>query len=203
VNVVIPSSVLTQGCLHFSTWVALNDIPGMQRPRDAKGPNWEQLDASGGTRLGPWGPSIGGGGASEVYDTRPKGWIPPTANATASIPKPPFPSAIRLSFVLTGGGRFAPRGTLQSDLTGTSEKGDLRFTGINGLPSTPGSMIRVGDEWIAYSRSTRSAGLLEFAEKSIPDGPGRGARRSRVVAHTRGEVIRVGQGYSLVRAIPR
>ncbi|HEX3132374.1 MAG TPA: hypothetical protein VHX44_02195, partial [Planctomycetota bacterium] len=201
-NVVIPSSVLTQGCLHFSVWVALNDIAGMQRPKDGNGqPDWEQLDASGGTRLGPWGPSIGGGGQKEVYDTRPKGWIPPTANATASIPKPPFPSAVRLSFVLTGGGRFAPRGTLQSDLPSTPEAGELRFTGITGLPSTPGSMVRIGDEWIAYD--TLRAGHLTYPDKSIAGGPGRGARRSHVVAHERGAVLRVGQSYSLVRAIPR
>jgi hypothetical protein len=198
----MPSAVLTQGCLHFSAWVALNDIPGMQRPKDARGqPDWEQIDANGGTRLGPWGPSIGGGGQSEVYDTRPKGWIPPAANTAVTVPKPPFPSAIRLSFVLTGGGRFAPRGNLQSALTDGPQAGDLRYTGINSLPSTPGSMVRVDDEWIAYQRI--AGGRLFFEDHAPERGPGRGARRSLVKAHERGATIRVGQSYSLVRAIPR
>ena len=201
-NVVVSSSVLTQGCLHFSAWVALNDIPGMQRPKDAKGqPDWEQLDASGGTRLGPWGPSIGGGGQSEVYDTRPKGWIPPTANGGATVPKPPFPSALRLSFVLTGGGRFAPRGILQSDLDDGIAAADFRYAGLGALPTAPGSMVRVGDEWIAYQFVR--GGKIGYADHAVVSGPGRGARRSRVQAHQRGSTIRVGQSYSLVRAIPR
>jgi len=202
-SVVIPSAVLTQGCLHFSAWLALNDIPGMQRPKDQRGqPDWEQLDANGGTRLGPWGPTINNGSdGEEVYDTRPQGWVPPTANAVRSNPKPPFPSAIRLSFVLTGGGRFSPRGSLQSELTTVADAGFLRYTGINALPSAPGSMVRVDDEWIAYQQIT--GGRLLFEAHSPELGPGRGARRSRVAAHQRGATIRVGQSYSLVRAIPR
>jgi len=204
-NVVIPSAVLTQGCLHFSAWLALNDIPGMQRPKtldERQQPDWEQLDANGGTRLGPWGPTINNGSdGEEVYDTRPQGWVPPTANAVRSNPKPPFPSAIRLSFVLTGGGRFSPRGSLQSELTTVADAGFLRYTGINALPSAPGSMVRVDDEWIAYQQIT--GGRLLFEAHSPELGPGRGARRSRVAAHQRGATIRVGQSYSLVRAIPR
>ncbi len=202
-SVVIPSAVLTQGCLHFSAWLALNDLPGMQRPKNARGqPDWEQLDFNGGTRLGPWGPAINNGSnGAEVYDTRPQGWIPPAANVARSIPKPPFPSAIRLSFVLTGGGRFSPRGTLQSDLTDVAQAGDLRYTGINSLPSAPGSMVRVDNEWIAYQRIT--GGKLIFEAHTPELGPGRGARRSQVAAHPRGATIRVGQSYSLVRAIPR
>ena len=41
------------------------------------------------------------------------------------------------------------------------------------------------------------------APAPVYDGPGRGARRSKVAEHKRGAVIRVGQSYSLVRAIPR
>ena len=200
--ITISSSVLTQGCLHFSSWIALNDIPGMQRPKNAADqPDWEQLDANGGTRLGPWGPSLNGSHSSEDYDTRPKGWIPPAQNVIALTRKPPFPAAIRLSFVLTGGGRFAPKGLLQSELTAVAGAGDLRYSGFTGLPSTPGSMVRVDDEWIAYTNN--GGGRLSFFDYSVNDGPGRGARRSTVAAHTRGAVIRVGQSYSLVRAIPR
>lgn len=202
ITVVIPSAVLTQGCLHFSVWVALNDIPGMQRPKDTRGqPDWEQIDANGGTKLGPWSRSINGGGQAEVYDTRPQGYVPPTANNGAVVPKPPFPSAIRLSFVLTGGGRFAPRGTLQTPLPDSAGAVEMRYTGINNLPSAPGSMVRIDDEWIAYQRI--SGGRL-FVEDHTPElGPGRGARRSQVKTHERGATIRVGQSYSLVRAIPR
>ncbi len=204
ITLVIPSSVLTQGCLHFSSWIALNDIRGMQRPKDQYNqPDWEQLDVNGGTHLGPWGPSIiSGNQSSEVYDTRPKGWIPPAQNAIALTRKPPFPAAIRLSFVLTGGGRFAPKGLLQSELTDNAKiGGELRYSGFTGLPSTPGSMVRVEDEWIAYANNI--SGRLEFLAPSPNDGPGRGARRSTVTEHKRGAVMRVGQSYSLVRAIPR
>jgi hypothetical protein len=209
-TLVMPSSVLTQGCLHFSSWIALNDIPGMQRPKNAADqPDWEQLDTNGGTLLGPWGPEIGSSGQSgEVYDTRHKGWIPGATGAGALSRKAPFPAAIRLSFVLTGGGRFAPKGILQSDLTdNVNTTGELRYSGFTGLPSTPGSMVRVEDEWIAYANNT--AGRLGFnaaplgATAPVYDGPGRGARRSKVAEHKRGAVIRVGQSYSLVRAIPR
>ena len=207
-TLVIPSSVLTQGCLHFSCWIALNDIPGMQRPKDRNNlPDWEQLDTNGGTLLGPWGPTIRASSQSaEVYDTRPK-VIPPVQNAIALTRKPPFPSAIRLSFVLTGGGRFAPKGILQSDLTDGVDAGNLRYSGFTGLPSTPGSMVRVDNEWIAYANN--AGGRLDFhaaplnAAAPVYDGPGRGARRSKVVQHLRGAVIRIGQSYSLVRAIPR
>lgn len=201
VNVVIPSQVLTQGCLHFSAWLALNDIPGMQRPKTRNQPDWEKIDSNGSSILGPWGKSITGNGQAEVYDTRPQGWTPPTATGAAINPKPPFPSAIRLSFVLTGGGRFAPRGTLQDALGDSAEGQSIRFTGIKGLPSIPGSMVRIDDEWIAYEAIR--GGKLEVPNHSPDGGPGRGARRSTVAKHERGAVIRVGQSYSLVRAIPR
>lgn len=200
-SVVIPSQVLTQGCLHFSAWLALNDIPGMQRPKTRNQPDWEKTTADGSTILGPWGKSINNGGQTEVYDTRPQGWMPPTTTGTATNPKPPFPSAVRLSFVLTGGGRFAPRGTLQDQMDASSAGGEYRFTGIKGLPTIPGSMVRIGDEWIAYTGIR--GGRLVVPEHSVDGGPGRGARRSTVAAHERGAEIRVGQSYSLVRAIPR
>jgi prepilin-type N-terminal cleavage/methylation domain-containing protein len=200
-NVVIPSQVLTQGCLHFSAWLALNDIPGMQRPKTRNQPDWEKIDSNGGSILGPWAKSLNGSGQSEVYDTRPQGWTPPTATGAVLNPKPPFPSAIRLSFVLTGGGRFAPRGTLQKKLDLTTTGEEFPFTGIKGLPTIPGSMVRINDEWIAYTGIRN--GKITVPDHSVDGGPGRGARRSTVAAHERGSVIRVGQSYSLVRAIPR
>jgi prepilin-type N-terminal cleavage/methylation domain-containing protein len=201
-RILVPSTVLTQGCLHFSAWVALNDIPGMERPKDQqKQPDWEQIDSNGNTRLGPWGRPIGGSGSEEAYDTRPKGWLPPGPTQTTAIPKPPFPSALRLSFVLTGGGRFAPQGSLQDDLASDAAAGSFRFTGLQGLPSAAGSMVRVGDEWIAYLGIR--GGRIFFGDPAPETGPGRGARRSTIAGHPRGETVRVGQSYSLVRAIPR
>ena len=197
-DVIVPSSVLTEGCLHFSAWLALNELPSMQRPKD-KGtlhkdqPDWEQIVSSGNTRLGPW--------HDEVYDTRPKEWKPAMSTNSNPVRKPPFPSALRLSFVLTGGGRFAPSGYLQSNLDNDTAGDSFRVSGLQGLPSIPGSMVRVGDEWIAYS-SVRN-GSITYDQVDALNGASRGARRSTVTAHPRGEVVRIGQSYSLVRSLPR
>jgi prepilin-type N-terminal cleavage/methylation domain-containing protein len=205
-EVIIPSSILTEGCLHFSAWLALNELPSMQRPKDKgtlyKGqPDWEQIDHNGSTILGPWGKAVGGGGGAEVYDTRPKNWKPSTTAGASVVRKPPFPSALRLSFVLTGGGRFAPAGYLQSDLANDASGGSFRVSGLQGLPSIPGSMVRVGDEWIAY-QSVRS-GSIYYEGLDPLIGASRGARRSTVTAHQRGTVVQIGQSYSLVRSLPR
>ncbi len=206
-DVIVPSSVLTEGCLHFSAWLALNELPNMQRPKDKSAatlgqPDWEQIDHNGSTRLGPWGKSINGsGGGAEVYDTRPKNWRPTTTTGLNPVRKPPFPSALRLSFVLTGGGRFAPTGYLQSDLANDFAAGSFRYTGLKGIPSLPGSMVRIGDEWIAYQSVQSGTIYYEGLDTNI--GAGRGARRSSVSAHNRGETIQVGQSYSLVRSLPR
>jgi hypothetical protein len=103
--------------------------------------------------------------------------------------------------VLTGGGRFAPTGHLQSDLTNDHAAGSFRFTGLKGLPSIPGSMVRIGDEWIAYQSVQNGSISYNGFDSNI--GAARGARRSALDGHNRGDLIRVGQSYSLVRSLPR
>lgn len=188
----VPASTLTQGCLHFSVWLALQDLQDMKRPRDTltHQPDWEQrtTDLSS-TRLGPW--------TNEPYDTRPRGWTPQLPLNAA-----PFPTAVRFSLVLTGGGRFVPTGTLIDplDSTGTVPV-SFRVTGLKSVPTIPGSMIRVGDEWITYSGYVNGGIKVEVS----PDHPEakRGARRSTIAPHAQREQVWMGQAYSLVRSLPK
>lgn len=186
----VPAATLTQGCLHFSVWLALQDMPDMKRPRGADyKPDWEQrtTDLSS-TRLGPWN--------DEAYDTRPRGWTPQLPLNAA-----PFPTAARFSVVLTGGGRFVPTGTLLDPLDNTATVPiSFRVTGLKSVPTIPGSMIRVGNEWIAYSGYVNGSIKVDAA---VDPEAKRGARRSAIAAHEQRDRVWMGQAYSLVRSLPK
>lgn len=188
----VPAATLTQGCLHFSAWLALQDMQDMKRPRDANThqPDWEQRTTTS-TRLGPW--------SDEVYDTRPRRWTPQMPLNAA-----PFPTAVRFSLVLTGGGRFVPTGTLvdplDSNATLPAAGLSFRITGLKSVPTIPGSMIRVGDEWITYSDYVN--GSIKVNTSVDPEAK-RGARRSTVAAHAQRDRVWMGQSYSLVRSLPK
>jgi prepilin-type N-terminal cleavage/methylation domain-containing protein len=207
-HVIIPSTTITEGCLHFGAWLAVNEIPGMVRPKIESGdfagqPDWEQLniDSDPNTKLGPWANAINSPLGAESYDTRPERWTPNVTGGVSIQRKPPYPSALRVSLVLSGGSRYAPRGTLQKALTAANDEGTIPYAGLTGLPSLAGSMVRINDEWIAYQKITPTG--LEYDIGNQQNGPGRGARRSTVAAHERGSPIRIGQSYSLVKALPR
>jgi hypothetical protein len=175
-------TVVTTGCLHFGAWLAIQDYADYQRPRDsAKGVDWEKPNSGHGP--GPWrDPS----GSIIDYDT--DGPMPPPASQNW-----PFPTAMRLSLTLTGGSRFAPSGFLTGSMTKTDTS--FRIAGVGALPTVPGSVLRIDDEWIAYTSYVGGRVTCEAA--------GRGARRSLAAAHDRSHEVRLGQTYSLVRALPR
>jgi len=106
-----------------------------------------------------------------------------------------FPESMRLTIALTGGGRFAPTGFVVSD-SGT----DIRIAGLKGIPTIPGSMVRVGDEWVGYSGYTNGTLLCTTYTDPLV---GRGQRRSTSSTHPVKTPVRLAQTYSLVRDLPR
>jgi type II secretory pathway component PulJ len=104
----------------------------------------------------------------------------------------PVPRSVMLTIGLTGGGRFAAKGFVISDNT-TS----IRIGGLGALPTIPGSMLRVEDEWIGYNGYNN--GIISCP--SVPGEPwvGRGLRRSTTVNHARQAPVHLAQTYSLVR----
>lgn len=116
-----------------------------------------------------------------------------------------MPAAVRIAVVLTGGGRFAPKGILTGPITGSGAGALVPISGVAVLPTTPGSMLRIdpdpsgpavtnGTEWIEYSNY--SGGKATVVR--------RGARRTQPNApHAKGDLVRVGVTYSLVRSLPR
>lgn len=73
-----------------------------------------------------------------------------------------YPNGIRISMILSAEERFQQTGYLQADL-GPTDKDYVRFAGIESIASTPGSFIRVGNdydnfEWIGYHDYDRANG---------------------------------------------
>jgi prepilin-type N-terminal cleavage/methylation domain-containing protein len=120
----------------------------------------------------------------------------PTAAASYYHGTDPYPRSLLATVALTGGGRFATTGFVVSD-----DGASIRIAGIKGLPTLPGSMVRIEDEWIGYNGYAN--GTLSCP--TVPAQPlvGRGQRRSTVAAHpgagpARATVV-LAQTYSLVR----
>jgi prepilin-type N-terminal cleavage/methylation domain-containing protein len=165
--------IITRGVLHFGVWI---ELPQLHRLIEAdpagNGPviGWESTSAA-------VLPFTGETFDSNVLETR------------ASPPFYPQPDAIRISLVLTGGGRYAVRGSLAGPIQGDS----ARIAGIKTLPTVAGSVLRIGSEWVRYTdfRGNRVNGLL------------RGQLRSAESNHASGTVVLAGQAFSLVAALPR
>lgn len=165
--------LVTRGCLHFAAWAEVAQAHRLVKP-GAGGPDfaWESKAAD--EEVIPF--------ANADFDT---------ARLEGTPPFYPQPDALRISLVLTGGGRYATRGTLIGGLS----PGDTqaRITGIKALPTTGGSLLRIGDEWIRYDdfRGGRVTGLKRGQLRTTD---GTRADRSLVLA---------GQPFSLVVALPR
>ncbi len=195
------AQIITTGCLHFSPWLSLDDpsYPSMKRTHDANGINWEDPSCDPLENA----PFAAAPGASGGFATNPG--IPSTTTSSG-IPAIPMPAAMRITVVLTGGGRFAPKGILTGPITGGGGGGggQVPISGVAVLPTTPGSMLRIdpdpsggtvanGSEWIEYSNY--SGGKATIVR--------RGARRTNQSAtHAKGDLVRVGVTYSLVRSLP-
>jgi prepilin-type N-terminal cleavage/methylation domain-containing protein len=182
-------SIVTTGCLHFGIYLAVNGdpadfpIPRLIDPstNSPSGIDWERLDPTKGTVLPPWNGTAFDTNQQMTAGTQPVNW--------------PMPNLLRVSLVLTGGGRFGPRGLVIRD-TGST----LQISGLAGIPTIPGAMLRVdaagggSSEWIAYTGF--SAGFVQCPSP-------RNARRTGDMVHNRGDVVRLGQAYSVVRSLPQ
>ena len=129
----------------------------------------------------PNNPAIGG-----IFSTEP---LTPGA-----IPDP-FPTAIRITTVLTGGSRNYIRGRcVRDDTTG------IRVTGVGQVPVGAGVMARLGDpttedvEWTRYS--SFKGGVLNCAATD------REQRRTTKIDAT-GKEVTFAPSYTLVRTLPR
>jgi type II secretory pathway pseudopilin PulG len=177
--------IVTRGCLHFGAWVELAEAHRLVRG-GVGGPEflWESKDPL--ELVFPF--------ANSNFDTR----VQQGGGSTGYQPFYPQPDALRVSLVLTGGGRFATRGTLIGQLANGAT--EARISGIKALPTTGGSLLCLSDpsnpssaEWIRYDdfRSSRVTGLKRGQLRTTD---GTRADRSLVLA---------GQPFSLVVALPR
>jgi len=163
-------SVVSRRCLHFGAWVS-NDL----QKRAASG-SWTQDSGNPAVDIPPT--------ATAPYDTE--------SDPADGITAQPFPSAVRFTLVLAAG-RYAPRGTLVND--SSLQANQLRLSGVNGLSTVPGAMIRIDNEWILYSGY--QDGVLTVAPN------GRSAQRSSTVTtHASGTAVVSGQQFSLARTFP-
>lgn len=168
--------VVTRGCLHFGVWVEL-----AQAHRQVAG--------------GSSGPDFGWEGNNVLPYVAPVMAIDTAQTVTGTTTFYPLPDAIRFSLVLTGGGRFATRGTLAQPINDATQT-TARITGIKALPTIAGSLLRIGDEWVRYEDFR--AGQVTIRSD------GRGALRSTATGHAaRSTTVLAGMPFSLVVALPR
>lgn len=170
------TQVVTRGVLHFGVWAEMAQVQAHRQV--SSGSNGPDFGWEADTVL-PYG-------KTPSYPTAMALDTSNTVNAATTFY--PQPDALRISLVLTGGGRFATRGTLVQ-AGGT----DWRIAGIKALPTVSGSLLRVGDEWIRYGDFR--GGLLRDVETA--------RLRSQAATHNRGDVVLAGMPFSLVVALPR
>jgi prepilin-type N-terminal cleavage/methylation domain-containing protein len=169
-NLPLRQDIITRGVLHFGVWLEIAQAHRMVTTGTA-GPEfgWESKTAE----VAPF--------VNEPFSTA-------TPYGTAPNQFYALPDAIRISIVLTGGGRYATRGTLIQD-NGQA----MRISGIKALPTTSGSLLRIGDEWVRYR---------DFRGGQI-SGVDRAQLRSTQANHGRGALVLAGQPFSLVVALPK
>jgi prepilin-type N-terminal cleavage/methylation domain-containing protein len=120
------------------------------------------------------------------------------SDASVTPPRPPdiFPTALRITAVLTGGSRNVTTGRVVRAENGD----DLRITGVGQIPVHAGAMARLGNpsntdvEWLTYTSFSR--GILACAS-------GRKQRRTDQISNVEGLEITFAPSYSLVRTLPR
>lgn len=174
--------VVTRGCLHFAVWIELaQQVAHRKVTGGSTGPHfgWEA------DTVLPYG--------STPSDPNPMP-LDTAQTVTGTTTFYPQPDAIRVSLVLTGGGRFATRGTLVQAMDDTQTT--ARIAGIKALPTISGSLLRIGNEWVRYN-DFRGGQVTIAAD-------GRGSLRSTASAHAaRADLVLAGQPFSLVVALPR
>jgi len=173
--------VITRGCLHFGVWIELAEAHRMMAV-GTNGPDFRWESQVIGEEVFPF--------SGSTFDTRQQ----QGGGSTGYPPFYPQPDALRISLVLTGGGRFATRGTLVRDIPDATAT-TARISGIKALPTTGGSLLRIDNEWVRYD---------DFRGGQVTiRSDGRGALRSTASAHSGRVTVLAGQPFSLVVALPR
>ena len=120
-----------------------------------------------------------------------------TLSITGETYQKTFPNAVRLNLILSGSERFSKSGQLASNLPNDDKINSFRIAGIETIPASPGSLIRIGDsinaEWVGYYDVTTNGLIIN---DSWDDGPcmpnssndftGRGVLKSTPKDHTIG-----------------
>lgn len=170
--------VMCYGCLHFGVWFELAQAHRRVTAVSAGGSDVPAVD---------W-----------ETDQPPFAGLPLDTDqqlTAGGITFWPQPDAVRVSLVLTGGGRYAVRGTLARDLAAGDNQAVI--AGIKALPTISGSILRIGDEWVRYA-DFRS-GIVTVADPAT----GRGALRSGASGHAARTPVYAGQPFSIVVELPR
>lgn len=171
------TDVMTRGCLHFGVFLELAQAHRLLSAGTA-GPAIDWVSAQ---------PPYPGA----VFDSRQLLQAFDANGNAAGAPFWPQADAIRISLVLTGGGRYVTRGFTVGDLDGSAT--EARITGIKALSTIMGSQLRIGREWVSYAdfRDGRLTGLV------------RGDLRSSATGHGSRTPVFAGQAFSLVVELPR
>lgn len=178
--------VVASGCLHFGVWFELSALHRRLAPGDGGPvPDWEDLAAAQTdppVTAVPQPPARG-----NPYDSA--GQPGTLYSPDQSIRYWPPADAMRVTLVLTGGGRYALRGHVANH-----DGGRIRIVGLSTLPTLAGSLLRIGDEWVGYD-DFRS-GLLTGVRRAQLRSAGQGSINPRTPVYA-------GQFFSLVAPLPR
>jgi len=178
---------ITIGILHFGVWLAGTGTGGGDEwtlPADGF---WTQIQ-----RDPPTGP---------VKATEPV--IDPQPYTTFRGMR--YPHAIRITLMLTGGGRFAPRGRVVAD----DGQLVLRVRGLGRVPTLRGSLARIGDELVGFHGVAGDRLLVNEDSNDGPLDPAtlRGRRVYRSAdpggGHAPKTRVYLGHQYGMVRIIAR
>ncbi len=193
-------SAVAKRVLYFGTWIS-----NEQQQRAAAG-NWLSDSATpNANTIPPCNITAAANAVTTAYSTQADpsaaAAMPASPTSAAAVAASSFPAAVLFTLSLSVG-RYAPQGTVVSDLGGSPDQ--IRVANLGALPLTQGSKVRIGTEWVEYSGY--SSGVLTVMPANqdplLPLG-GRGALRSTQQATlTRSMAVQWGPMYSLARTFP-
>ncbi|MBA3710385.1 MAG: prepilin-type N-terminal cleavage/methylation domain-containing protein [Planctomycetes bacterium] len=176
--------VIARRCLHFGVWISTLENKRLLAKDSDDGIDWS-LGRAGPTAL-----------QKDIQPTTSIGGLLYATEIDAGDNHPAaeaFPEAVRFTLTLANG-RYVPKGSVIEDDTAGRR---LRIGGLGAVPTMPGAMVRVDDEWIAYTAFQNGALITLPNRSSAP------TRRSTYTTHQRNAPVWLGQSYSVVRILPK
>jgi type II secretory pathway component PulJ len=178
---------VSTGCLHFGTWFELSQT---HRPVYVDTGTGETQIEWENSNIPPYVDDPGTT-ANDAMPMDTGATVSSVSSAGTPITFYPNPDAMRISLVLTGGGRFPTRGTLARDLN--TNDPTARVAGIKSLATVSGSLLRIGNEWVRYE---------DFRNGQLT-GIRHGQLRSAAQNHQPRTAVTAGLQFSLVVPLPR